>query len=87
MQGSHVATGVISATLTPIPSGFGRVRAMENERGERLKEAGPSTPVQIIGLSEVPDAGQVLHAVENERAARDVAEHREAALELLQNTG
>jgi translation initiation factor IF-2 len=58
--------------------GFGRVRAMENERGERLDEAPPSTPVQIIGLSEVPDAGHTLHAVENERAARDIAEHRVA---------
>ncbi len=57
-------------------SAFGRVRAMENERGERLKEAGPSTPVQLIGLSEVPDAGQTFNAVDNERAAREVAAHR-----------
>ncbi|RIL04680.1 MAG: translation initiation factor IF-2, partial [Proteobacteria bacterium] len=59
-----------------VGTAFGRVRAMENERGERLEEAGPSTPVQIIGLSSVPEAGSVLHGVENERAARDVAEHR-----------
>jgi translation initiation factor IF-2 len=55
---------------------FGRVRAMENERGQRIDEAGPSTPVQVIGLSEVPDAGAALHVVENERAAREVADHR-----------
>lgn len=55
---------------------FGRVRAMENDLGQRLTEASPSTPVQIIGLSSVPEAGHVLHAVENERVARDVADHR-----------
>jgi len=55
---------------------FGRVRAMENERGQRLAEAPPSTPVQVIGLSAVPEAGQQLHAVESERDAREVAEHR-----------
>jgi translation initiation factor IF-2 len=59
-----------------VGTAFGRVRAMENERGQRLAEAGPSTPVQVIGLSEVPEAGQPLHAVESERAAREVAEHR-----------
>jgi translation initiation factor IF-2 len=61
-----------------VGTAYGRVRAMENERGQRLDEAGPSTPVQIIGLSGVPDAGQSLHAVESERDARDVAEHRAA---------
>jgi translation initiation factor IF-2 len=57
---------------------YGRVRAMENERGQRVEEAGPSTPVRLIGLSSVPEAGQALHAVESERAAREVAEHRAA---------
>src|SRR5690606_27710408 len=61
-----------------VGTAYGRVRAMENERGQRVKEAGPSTPVQVIGLSDVPEAGSVLHAVENERAAREVAEHRAA---------
>jgi len=60
-----------------VGTAHGRVRAMENERGERLKEAPPSTPVQIIGLSTVPEAGQLLHAVDSERAAREVVEHRE----------
>jgi translation initiation factor IF-2 len=59
-----------------VGTAFGRVRAMENERGQRVDEAGPSTPVQVIGLSDVPEAGAALHAVENERAAREVAEHR-----------
>jgi len=59
-----------------VGTAYGRVRALENERGKRIDEAGPSTPVQVIGLSEVPDAGASLHAVENERAAREVADHR-----------
>jgi translation initiation factor IF-2 len=61
-----------------VGTAFGRVRAMENENGQRLAEAGPSTPVQIIGLSSVPEAGQTLHGVESERDAREVAEHRAA---------
>jgi translation initiation factor IF-2 len=56
----------------------GRVRAMEDENGDRLEEAGPSTPVQVIGLSGVPDAGELLNAVENERAAKEIIEHRES---------
>jgi translation initiation factor IF-2 len=59
-----------------VGTAYGRVRAMENERGQRVDEAGPSTPVQVIGLSDVPDSGAPLYAVENERAAREVAEHR-----------
>ncbi|MEB2346976.1 MAG: translation initiation factor IF-2 [Deltaproteobacteria bacterium] len=59
-----------------VGTAFGRVRAMENERGQRVDTAGPSTPVQVIGLSDVPEAGAPLYAVENERAAREVAEHR-----------
>jgi translation initiation factor IF-2 len=56
----------------------GRVRAMEDENGKRLSEAGPSTPVQVIGLPGVPDAGQPVHVVENERVAKEIIEHREA---------
>jgi len=59
-----------------VGTAYGRVRAMENERGQRVDAAGPSAPVQLIGLSTVPEAGQVLNAVESERDARDVAEHR-----------
>jgi len=56
---------------------FGRVRSMMNERGEVLKEAGPSTPVQVIGLSGVPAAGDGFHAVENERVAKQIVDHRQ----------
>ena len=57
---------------------WGRVRQLENETGERLSEAGPSIPVQILGLSGVPDAGMLLNGVENERGAKQVIEHRHA---------
>ncbi|MEE8580510.1 MAG: translation initiation factor IF-2, partial [Myxococcota bacterium] len=59
---------------------WGRVRMMENDRGERIKEAGPSMPVQVIGLAGVPDAGAAIHVVENERAAKRIVSHREAQL-------
>jgi translation initiation factor IF-2 len=54
----------------------GRIRAMTNEAGTRMDAAGPSTPVEIIGLSEVPAAGDLLEAVTNERIAKAVAEER-----------
>ncbi len=54
----------------------GRVRAMINERGERVKSAGPSTPVEILGLNDVPMAGDRFQVVSDERVARQVAEKR-----------
>ncbi|WHH58979.1 translation initiation factor IF-2 [Petroclostridium sp. X23] len=54
----------------------GRVRAMVDDKGQRVKKAGPSTPVEILGLSEVPDGGDVFYAVEDEKKARDVVEKR-----------
>ncbi len=56
---------------------FGRVRAMFNENGKSIKEAGPSTPVEILGLSGTPNAGDEFLVVQNERVARELAEHRE----------
>ncbi|WP_420852217.1 translation initiation factor IF-2 [Paenibacillus hamazuiensis] len=55
---------------------FGRVRAMVNDKGKKLKEAGPSTPVEITGLTEVPQAGDPFMAFEDERKARAIAEKR-----------
>ena len=62
----------------PILAGqeFGRVRAMFNEVGAAVDEAGPSIPVQVLGLSGVPDAGDEFLVVESERKAREVALHR-----------
>ena len=54
----------------------GRVRTMINDRGQRVTEAGPSTPVEISGLSEVPSAGDIFNAVADERMARELAEER-----------
>ncbi len=59
---------------------FGRVRAMVNDKGKKLKEAGPSTPVEITGLTEVPHAGDPFLAYEDERKARDIAERRAITL-------
>jgi translation initiation factor IF-2 len=56
---------------------YGRVRAMLDEDGKPIKEAGPSIPVQILGLSGTASAGDVFVAVENEKQAREVASHRE----------
>ena len=54
----------------------GRVRTMINDKGQRVTEAGPSTPVEISGLSEVPSAGDIFNAVADERMARELAEER-----------
>ena len=54
---------------------FGKVRAMNNERGERVKKAEPSIPVEILGLNDVPEAGDILN-VTDEKTARNVAEKR-----------
>jgi len=55
---------------------YGRVRALINEEGQRLKEAGPSVAVRVLGLNGVPDAGHEFIVVEDEKAARDKAEER-----------
>ncbi|MEG0988225.1 MAG: translation initiation factor IF-2, partial [Clostridium sp.] len=60
----------------PIAAGscFGKVRAMMDDKGRRVKEAGPSTPVEILGLNDVPNAGDVFVATENDKEARNFAE-------------
>ncbi|MCK5709125.1 MAG: translation initiation factor IF-2, partial [Deltaproteobacteria bacterium] len=56
---------------------YGRVRALTDDKGERIKEAGPSIPVGIMGLSGIPQAGERFYVVEDEKAAKDVVAHRE----------
>jgi len=56
--------------------GFGKVRAMTNEHGKHVHEAAPSTPVEILGLSDVPGAGDPLHAVKDPKKAQEIAESR-----------
>ena len=55
-------------------SSYGKVRAMMDDKGRRVKEAGPSTPVEILGLSDVPNAGEIFVACENDKEARNFAE-------------
>ena len=75
-QGDYVIVG----------NAVGRVRAMVDDKGKTVKTAGPSVPVEIIGLDDVPQAGDELNAVENERMARDLAEQRKEKMrqEILQ---
>ena len=55
---------------------YGKVRALINDRGERVKEAGPSVPVEVLGLNGTPEAGDVLNVVDTEGQAREIAEYR-----------
>ena len=58
---------------------YGKVRALMNDRGERVKEAGPSVPVEVLGLNGTPEAGDVLNVVDTEAQAREIAEYRSKA--------
>jgi translation initiation factor IF-2 len=55
---------------------YGKVRAMTDDRGQRVRDAGPSTPVEVVGLSDVPTAGDLLEVVADERRAKALAEER-----------
>src|SRR5581483_2637776 len=57
---------------------YGRIRAMVDDKGRRIEAAGPSTPVEILGLGGVPEAGDTFVAVQDDQKARQVAEHRRA---------
>ncbi|MEL6841427.1 MAG: translation initiation factor IF-2, partial [Pseudomonadota bacterium] len=58
---------------------YGKVRALINDKGDRVKEAGPSVPVEVLGLNGTPEAGDVLNVVETDAQAREIAEYREKA--------
>ena len=58
---------------------YGKVRALINDKGERVQEAGPSVPVEVLGLNGTPEAGDVLNVTETEAQAREIAEYREQA--------
>jgi len=64
----------------------GKVRAMIDDKGRQVKEAGPSLPVEVLGLSGVPSAGDVLSVVENEARAREVAAYRQSVLDTKRTT-
>ncbi|MGA8942748.1 MAG: translation initiation factor IF-2 [Thermoactinomyces sp.] len=68
----HVSDGIVAGNY------FGKIRAMVNDRGRRVKAALPSTPVEIIGLSDVPNAGDQFMVFEDEKKGRAIAEKRQA---------
>ncbi|MBW2367325.1 MAG: translation initiation factor IF-2 [Deltaproteobacteria bacterium] len=68
---------------------YGKVRALLNDRGQQLADAGPSIPVEVIGLSGVPVAGDEIIALEDEKSAKQISEHRiqkQRSLELAKNS-
>ena len=72
-----VSNGTLNAGDVVIAgTSVGRIRAMTDDKGRKIKTAGPSVPVEIIGLSEVPNAGDIFYAVEDERMARELVEQR-----------
>ena len=64
--GNHVSIGTI----------YGKVKAMFNDQGDSIKEALPSTPVEILGLNEVPTPGDILESYESEQVAKSIVEDR-----------
>ena len=64
----------------------GKVRAMVDDKGRQVKEAGPSVPVEVLGLSAVPSAGDAFTVVENEARAREVASYRQSVLDRKRTT-
>jgi translation initiation factor IF-2 len=76
-----VQTGTLNVgDIITVGETFGRVRALEDEHGKRIKKAGPATPALILGLSQVPEAGDILRVVPDEKAARAAVEARTAEL-------
>ena len=67
----HVGDVILSGTYT------GRVKAMFNENGKKVESAGPSTPVQVLGLNGAPQAGDTFNVMEDDRSAREIANKRE----------
>ncbi len=76
----HVGDTIVAGTV------FGRVRAMINDKGEKLTEAGPATSVEVLGFNEVPNAGDQLYATEDDKLSRQVAEERRDKLKIAAAT-
>ncbi|MBP5662455.1 MAG: translation initiation factor IF-2 [Clostridia bacterium] len=74
----HVGDTIVAGTV------FGRVRAMMNDKGEKLQKAAPSTPVEVLGFNEVPEAGDKIFATEDDRLSRQVAQERRDKIKLEQ---
>jgi translation initiation factor IF-2 len=83
-----VQTGTLKVgDIIVVGETFGRVRAMENDRGKRVKQAGPASAVVVLGLSEVPEAGDILRVVADEKAARTMVEQRKAQVAAKSGDG
>ncbi|MSS46490.1 translation initiation factor IF-2 [Cutibacterium sp. WCA-380-WT-3A] len=74
----HIGDSIVAG------SSYGRVRAMINDQGENVDEAAPATPVQVLGLTSVPGAGDNFLVVDDDRKARQIAEKREARMRAAQ---
>ena len=74
----HVGDTIVAGTA------YGRVRAMVNDKGQRITEAGPSMPVEIIGFNDVPDAGDLLYVSSDDKLSRQVAEERRDKIRAAQ---
>jgi translation initiation factor IF-2 len=76
-----VQTGTLKVgDIIVVGETFGRVRALENDRGKRVKQAGPASAVVILGLSEVPEAGDILRVAADDKEARTMVEQRKATV-------
>jgi translation initiation factor IF-2 len=83
-----VQTGTLKVgDIIVVGETFGRVRALENDRGKRVKQAGPASAVVVLGLSEVPAAGDILRVVADDKAARTLVEQRKAELAAKSGDG
>lgn len=83
-RGAVATVLVVEGTLkvgdyVVIGTDYSKVRALTDDEGKRVKEAGPSMPVEIMGLTEVPEAGEKFYVVKDEKAAKEVVSHREDA--------
>ena len=83
-----VQTGTLKVGDTLVAGeAFGRVRAMRDDRGNPVKEAGPAVPVEIMGLGGLPQAGDIAEVAENDRAARNAAEKQRQSREEKRRSG
>ncbi len=69
-----ISDSIVTGTIV------GRIRAMVDDKGHKIKKAGPSTPVEIVGLPDVPEAGEIFYAIEDEKVAKQLAEKRKLKL-------
>ena len=83
-----VQTGTLEVGDSIVIGGIkGKVRAMFNHNGDRIQSAGPSTPVEILGLSELPEAGELFEVAEDEREARQLVQEYEREIRRERQTG